>query len=265
MTIFFLLILPEKPECFASFSTVVTESGENRKMSDLRVGDRVLAVDINGVYTFSPVILFLHRDPERSSQFYVIRTNTGHTLTLTASHLIFAMVYNDNYEDDDTFNDNIKYDEITSSAIYNYENNKVGFESFQAMYASNVREGDLVLIRNSSNNTGLSTARVVNVETRVLSGVYAPLTAQGNLVVDNVLVSCYALTSSHTMAHLAFAPLRMWYTLLDMVSFIIPSQQMESYKAASGINEFNSNGIHWYADGLHSIVQQIMPFVLFKG
>ena len=64
------------------------ESGKRQKMSNLKVGDSVLTVDASGEYKFSPVILFLDRAPEESRQFYVIQTDTGHSLTLTPSHLI---------------------------------------------------------------------------------------------------------------------------------------------------------------------------------
>ena len=40
-------------------------------------------------------------------------------------------------------------------------------------------------------------------------GAYAPLLADGNIVVDGVLASCYAFTD-HTVAHLAMKPMQ-WY------------------------------------------------------
>ena len=66
------------------------DNGKRKKMSDLKVEDSVLTVDGNGEYKFSPVILFLDRAPEEKRQFYVIKTDTGHSLTLTPSHLIYT-------------------------------------------------------------------------------------------------------------------------------------------------------------------------------
>ena len=132
------------------------------------------------------------------------------------------------------------------------------FSSFEAVYASNVREGDFLLIFDSADKRGLKPARVVKVETRVFSGVYAPLTSQGNLVVDNVLVSCYALIDSQTIAHLSFAPLRLWYNMLDSVPSLITPENFKS-NDVNEFNELNENGIHWYANCLYSLAEQLMP------
>ena len=103
---------------------------------------------------------------------------------------------------------------------------------------------------------GLKPARVLKVETKVQTGVYAPLTSEGNLVVDDVLVSCYAVIDSQTIAHISFAPLRLWYKMLEF----IPS--MISYDDS---NMFDKNGIHWYAHDLYSLAQKIIPSKLWKN
>ena len=71
-------------------STVITSSGERKRLSDLAVGDSVLASDGDGGLHFSPVLLFLDRDPDEWRRFVEIRTESGHTLTLTPSHLLYA-------------------------------------------------------------------------------------------------------------------------------------------------------------------------------
>ena len=58
-------------------------------ISDVKVGDSVLAVDERGLMIFSEVILQLHKDPEYTTEFQVIRTKTGRNLTLTPTHLIY--------------------------------------------------------------------------------------------------------------------------------------------------------------------------------
>ena len=42
-----------------------------------------------------------------------------------------------------------------------------------------------------------------------VSGVYAPLTADGNIVVEKVLASCYA-SFDHDLAHFAMTPMQ-WF------------------------------------------------------
>ena len=46
------------------------------------------------------------------------------------------------------------------------------------------------------------------------SGVYAPMTEEGTIVVDGILASCYALVEDQQLAHGAFAPLRYMNYLL---------------------------------------------------
>ncbi len=47
---------------------------------------------------------------------------------------------------------------------------------------------------------------VTKVETVALekSGIYAPLTEQGTIIVDNVHASCYSMVKNHKIAHFLF-------------------------------------------------------------
>merc|ERR1719411_1113449 len=94
-------------------------------------------------------------------------------------------------------------------------------------------------------------SRVISVETVVDSGVYAPLTARGNLVVDDVLASCYAQIDSQETAHLAFAPVRLLWSLNLMPT---PETEVNSVDVPS-----HQPGIHWFADKLYSIAEVVMP------
>ena len=47
-----------------------------------------------------------------------------------------------------------------------------------------------------------------------ISGAFVPLTEDGTLLVDNVLVSCYA-SFSHDLSHIVMSPLRWFSWLLD--------------------------------------------------
>ena len=219
------------------------ENGKRQKMSDLKVGDSVLTVDANGDYKFSPVILFLDRAPTEKRQFYMIQTDSGQSLTLTPSHLIYAKYQSEHKANSDIKDRDLRTNEITSDSTFH------DIESFQVDYASNVREGDLLLVFDSKK--GLKPSRVLKIETFVQSGVYAPLTSQGNLVVDDVLVSCYALIDSQMIAHLSFAPLRWLHNIKTFLSISANEERNES--------ELNENGIHWYANDLYSLAEKIMP------
>ena len=216
--------------CFSADSTVMTSDGSRLKLSQLKVGDSVLSVNsASGELEFSPIILFLDRDTKETRQFLTIQTESGHSLTLTPTHLIYTSTGDDRQGADA---------EATA-------------EVMEAVYAKDVQEGDFVLVHDS---LGLIKAvRVTHVEARVHSGVFAPLTSAGNLVVDGVVASCYAVIDSQTLAHTAFAPLRWW----SYVPAVWPLAS--EVKSSIASNEIADSGIHWYAKALYSLAEIALP------
>jgi len=198
---------------------VVTSDGKRKAISELEIGEEILTSNEDGSLTFSPVILFLDKDPDQHHQYFVIETESGEKLTLTPSHLIYAHVVEDGDEE-------------------------VLEDAFQSVYASYVREGDFVLVTRQGQ---LKPSKIISIETKIMQGVYAPLTVSGNLVVDGTLASCYAVISSQGLAHTAFAPLRWTYNL----GRIFSSQALKQ--------EPRSVGVHWYADFLYSLAKNILP------
>ena len=49
------------------------------------------------------------------------------------------------------------------------------------------------------------------------TGAYTPLTREGNIIVDEVLGSCYASIGDHHLAHLAMAPIRWFPDFIQMI------------------------------------------------
>ncbi|GAB0086844.1 hypothetical protein DMENIID0001_010390 [Sergentomyia squamirostris] len=160
--------------CFTASSTVLTESGERRRLSELRIGERVLSVDgETGRPVFSEVMLFLDRNTEEERQFVHIETEDGTHVTVTPSHLLMN---------------------VDSTGRRNY------------VFADSIVEGDMVLV--AVNGTTLASRRVARVSVEISRGVFAPLTRSGTIVVDSVAASCYALVESQTVAHFSFLPIR---------------------------------------------------------
>ena len=184
-----------------------------------------------GDYVFSPVILFLDRNPKEQRQFYTIHLDSGNSITLTPEHLLYS--------------------------------GQGGLKSeFGTVFARSVQEGDMLLVHSSMGE--LVPQRVVQVEVDIHTGVYAPLTAAGNLVVDNVLASCYAVVDSASLAHFVFAPIR-WYesTRQFFNGIVVPSYSDKSsnnrLEKRNSDTEVAQNGIHWYADMLYSIAEWVIP------
>ena len=176
-------------DCFPSRSLVIVKGlDEPKLMQDLAVGDEVLALDAEkNELVFSPVYMFGHRNPNRSSTYLEIRTPEGN-IFISEKHLIFK--------------------EDNSGAI-------------KAVLAEEINPGDKIF------RTGPSTlaSSIVNEVRKVeCQGVYAPFTVNGTIVVDGTLASCYAHVKRvnilnlvelcpHATAHWMLAPLRGLYSL----------------------------------------------------
>ena len=89
------------------------------------------------------------------------------------------------------------------------------------------------------------------------TGVYSPLTSQGNIIVDGVLASCYSDFDSHAIQHVAWAPFRWWDNAL---------KSFTALKAQPGGNDVEKSnldsGVHWYGQGLHLLAKSMLPWKL---
>ena len=206
-------------------------------MSDVQVGDLVLSVDEDNALSFSPIILNLHRSPKEIGMFLVLQTNTGHSLTLSPQHLVYIKWKNTNQNDTEQDAD------ITS---------------FRPVFAAAVKKGYRLLVYDM--NKALKVGVVVNVKKMPIEGLYSPVTSQGNIVVDDVLASCYSHLDSHELQHLAFAPFRWIYRILELVS----PNKMKLINDDTSVNK-DDDDVHWYAQGLHVFSQFMFPWKLWEG
>ncbi|KAG7294861.1 hypothetical protein JYU34_022760, partial [Plutella xylostella] len=188
--------------CFPGGALVRTRLGP-RPVELLAPGDQVLAVDATGKVVYSEVLTFLDRDPSARRRFVRVTAESGAVLTLTPSHLLLLAAP----------------------------------DAFRSAFAADVVPGDVVLTRGSG--AVLVPSRVVAVDYVELKGVYAPLTSEGTILVDDVLASCYAVVASHGAAHGALAPLR--------------------WLAALGAARDVPRGVHWYASFLYSTAKYLLP------
>lgn len=96
--------------------------------------------------------------------------------------------------------------------------------------------------RFASNKPRVKFDQIVNVRFITKKGVYAPLTREGNIVVNSVIASCYALINDHELAHIAFAPFR-WYSYLNEWVYGFPTSTTSSrtIHAITSSSSFNHN------------------------
>lgn len=206
------------PGCFSPHDTVIKADGNTLEyVKDLRVGDTVLAISATGQLVYSPVITFIDKSPDKEMYFLKIETENN-KLFLTPTHLIFRQ---------------------TSSGG--------SLASSKAVFASNIKTGDYVFVLSS--NMSMIPERVDGVSSVSIRGAYAPLTAEGTIVVNNVATSCYAVVENHNLLHTAFAPLRYIYNWLPGI-FYSPAEQ---------------KGNHWYTNLLAQVGHYIYPYVTMEG
>ena len=105
----------------------------------------------------------------------------------------------------------------------------------KVIFACDAKPGDYVTTVSPKKAVPIKIENIDNIRKQ---GVYAPLTESGTIVVDDILASCYASFLNHSVAHLAFGPLRM-------------------YKKITGTaTNLPKEGIHPYASFLETLVDK---------
>lgn len=196
-----------------------TSTGERRKLADLRLGEKVLSMDATGNAVYSEVIMFIDRDATQSREFVRIDTEGGATIRVTPAHLVWVWKY--------------------------------AAQEQRFMFAVRVEQGDYLLV---NVNGTLVPRKVLRVTAEMHTGVYAPLTREGTIVVNEVAASCYAMVDSQRIAHWSFWPAR-WATAVGSWFASLG----DATTAAPPTEESRQSGIHWYANALYSIKDFFLP------
>ncbi|KAL6260171.1 hypothetical protein P5V15_007705 [Pogonomyrmex californicus] len=219
--------------CFPGKSLVRTEDGGTKRLDEVRLGERIAALDSRGDVVYSEVIAFLDRSPSERRQFIRLTTKSGRVLTLTPAHL-------------------------------------VPVEGRSSVFAASVQPGDRIIVSDHTGAVGvinevdsqLRWDTVVETKLVLEEGVYAPLTMEGTLVVDDVVASCYAVVNSQSVAHYSFLPLRLWHSVASFfVQRLGEPQQVARPSNASRTEPTTGRGegVHWYASMLYSMSSYVLP------
>ena len=132
------------------------------QMADICIDDVVDAVDREtGEFVSSRVYMVPHRVESGLFEFLSMKTASGHTLTLTADHLLF-----------------------TAPGLHS------SFSSRKALRADAVRLGDYVWVMEPDQTT-LAITTVLSISSVWETGLMAPFTETGTLIVNGVVTSTY--------------------------------------------------------------------------
>lgn len=210
--------------CFPGDSTVTISNGHKKKLFDLQIGEKVLSRDPKtNKLVFSEVILFLDYDPSQKRQFLSIELSSGRTLTLTPTHLVLLR----------------------------------HAKNVRTVFAENIKIGDVLLVSDANNN--IIEDSVVEINGVIRTGVYAPLTEIGTVIVNDVIVSCYATVDSQSLADWAFLPLRLVWNVER--SFARLWKMLSNSNSNSSVTTSRTIpvGVHWYARFLYTMADYLIP------
>lgn len=221
--------------CFTANTTVQLASGLTLPMWRLQIGDRVRSLNAEGNLEYSEVLLFLHRNPSLRSRFLRLSLASGHNLTITPSHLI------------------LRWEKPNTTALHHAI----------PVYAQDVRIHDQLLL-SSPTSSELTVDSITRIEEVFETGVYAPLTVSGTIVVNDIVASCYAVIYSQRLAHLSFAPFR-WYNSLELSFKQLYQVTTEPFVKSVSRNStlarryLPRNGVHWYCRFLERVTSFFVP------
>lgn len=164
--------------CFHGEEMATTREGP-KMVKDIQQGEEVLATDKNGTIIWSKVFMQFHADNEEVAKATVIKTHLGKRIVLTTDHLIFAS----------------KYCQVPL------------FNLARIPFAKDVQEGDCVFTvgKTTDGEQILRLDKVISVKQQQVTGLYAPVTLEGTIIVSDVVASCYAILENHWYAHNIFA------------------------------------------------------------
>ncbi|KAI0561486.1 hypothetical protein FGB62_81g07 [Gracilaria domingensis] len=180
--------------CFPASATVTTMEGESVRMADLQPGEHVHH-DEHGAS--SRVFFFTHRTSKPELWFYRISTASGHAVTMTGKHYLYA--------------------------------------NGRLTAAHAVKIGHLL-------RTKAGESAVTSVQRVKDTGLFAPHSMHGDLLVDGIVVSSYSRTVEPRLAHALLMPLR-WLARATGSKEVLPGV---FYEGGRGLERFVPKGLAEY-------------------
>ena len=164
--------------CFDGMSLVTMHDGSMVRMRDLKLGDQVIVARSlkNGKFRYrsSPLLAMdIYQKYTRHASVQYLAIHVASNITISPLHITPAH----------------------SLLVTKNEQNRENF-----LFASEVNVDDYLHSITMGEHRSTAKVRVSRIESVELFDAYAPLTMEGNLVVNNLVVSCYG-SFSHATGH----------------------------------------------------------------
>jgi len=155
-------------------------------MDELKVGEWVLSASRENGMVYSRVESWMHRVPDEEREFLRLTLDDGKELKLTRGHFIYRTQ--------------------CSGAVVSGELKAYADVFRQSpVLAKELRAGDCMFAVDETSPTGgLFERRIESIENVAERGFYAPLTGNGNIIVDGILSSCYNEIDQDVLQQTAF-------------------------------------------------------------
>ncbi|KAK6182481.1 hypothetical protein SNE40_010162 [Patella caerulea] len=201
--------VPADSRCFPGDVEVETKLNGKKCMHKLQVGEEVKVMLEDGTIGFSEVWTMAHKDTESTACYLQIETETK---KLTISHLHFIPVTDQN----------------NSTVVYKM--------------AKDIEIGERLSTVESNQPTTETVMKIEEVES---TGIFAPFTISGYILVNDVHTSVYAEVNPE-LAHSALASFRDKY-------YITPKEEMEDFLRP------NENGVPEIFAEAFKMLKQLVP------
>ncbi|VDM37975.1 unnamed protein product [Toxocara canis] len=191
-------------QCFSGDMTIETPDGI-REIRSLKTGDKVLSIE--GPFVSE---LFLMK-------FYCLFSSIDFSycdIQLGANCLFEMHSVSSNWQ----FQEGNRQLKLTDFHLIYVTNCQFG-EALHLVHSKNLRKGQCLHVIGNDKNF-IERARIVNVTRIVQRGIYAPLTATGDIFVNSVLSSCHSNVIVQTLQQTFFAlwrHLNSWFLFLTNV------------------------------------------------
>lgn len=201
------------------------------RMGPIRMEDVRLGDELQCQDGFSPVIAMLHRS---GTKMTYLRIHHEHgSLAVSADHLVYTC----------------------------HAQTGTGARVWRWAPAARLRCGDMM-------SMDMEATLVLNISISMESGVFAPLTLNGTLLVDGILCSCFSppqdLSLSHELCHRAMLPLRLWHmarSTLEASTTLCSGAGKDSLPVltleAWSLIPSRDPSLHPYADALLSLLRYL--------
>lgn len=132
----------------------------------------------------------------------------------------------------------------------------MAIENGKYKFAKNLNRDDTIITFDFDQQMKLE-EKIESILIEPVEGYAAPLTMSGNLLVNGVLTSSYAVVESHDLAHAVMTPVRWWYTFANTLAHSLPQTMTSTIQI-----EKQLNGTHWFPGIIQSVTSNYLGKVV---